>query len=279
MKQQSKNTSDIAQVDSYIKVTTPSTFIALSVLAILFISVLVWFFFGSVTDKVHLEGVIFPDQGSVSVDLPHAGLVRTVFIHKGDEVRTGQQLALVSIDGSYSLVSAPCDGVVLSYLAEGEQFQPFSSIVNILTREGSQTVSTVVALADFKSSRELKAGQQAQVTPTYDSRERIGYIKGQVNNVVPYPISRREAEDFFENESIVDEIFPESGAVFFVSIDLETQPGDPSSLVWSFNSDEVHDTGVGTYCDIQVKTKSRPLFKYLFENITEKKNAVHLWLD
>ena len=267
------------KLDTYIKVTTPSTFIRLIALGILFVSVLVWFFFGSVTDTAQLKGVIFPSRGTVSVNLPHSGLVRTVFVHKGDEVKAGELLALVSIDGSFSMVSSPSDGVVLSYLSEGAAFEPFEGIVSLLSQEETGKANSVIAFANFKESRDLKKGQTAQVTPTYDSRERIGYIKGEVADVVPYPISRKEAEDFFENESIVDEIFPESGAVFFVSIDLNTLPGNPAALDWSFDSDEEHDTGVGTYCDIQVITRSRSLFKYLFENIRDKKNAVKLWLE
>lgn len=269
--------TDINKVDSYIKVTTPSSTIILAALSVFFIAVIIWFFFGKVTDTSYLKGVIFPSQGIESVELPHQGLVRTIFVHKGDEVVEGQQLALVSIDGSYSIVSATCDGTVLSYIAEGEEFEPFESIVNLLTQDQSGQVNTVVALADFKASRDIKAGQPAQVTPSYDSRERIGFIHGTVNNVVPYPISRQEAEAFFENKSIVDGIFPESGAVFFISIDLESNPDNPAELHWSFENEEDLDTGVGTYCDIQVVVRSRSMYKYLMENIKEKEHAVELW--
>lgn len=269
--------TDINKVDSYVKVTTPSSAIILAALSILFVAVIIWFFFGKVTDISYLKGVIFPSQGIESVELPHQGLVRTVFVHKGDEVVAGQQLALVSINGSYSIVSATCAGTVLSYIAEGEEFEPFESIVNLLTQGQSGQVNTVIALADFKASRDIKAGQTAQVTPSYDSRERIGFIHGTVNNVVPYPISRQEAEAFFENKSIVDGIFPESGAVFFISIDLESNPDNPAELHWSFENEENLDTGVGTYCNIQVVVRSRSLYKYLMEGIKEKKHAVELW--
>ena len=265
------------RLDSYIKVSTPPTYIVLTALTVLFVSALIWFFFGSVTDKAYLKGVIFPRQGAVSVDLPHQGMVRAVFVHKGDKVTAGQQLALVSIDGSYSIVSAPCDGSVLSYLIEGEEFAPFQSIVNLLAADEEQIVNTVVAFADFKESRDIKVNMPVQVTPTYDSRERIGYINGYVESVVPYPISRAEAEEYFENKSIINEIFPESGAVFIIGIRLRTKPDDPSALEWSFKSDEAHDTGVGTYCDIQVVVKSRSLFHYLVENIKEKQHSVDLW--
>lgn len=269
---------DISQVDSYVKVSTPSTYIALAALSVLFVALFVWFFFGKVSDISQIKGVIFPSQGTVAVDLPHKGLVRTVFVHKGDAVSKGQQLALVSIDGSYSIVSAPADGTVLSYLIEGESFEPFEGIVNILPQDNSEIVNTVVALADFKASRDIRVGQKAQITPTYDSRERIGYIKGTIDNVVPYPISREEAAGYFENKSIVDEIYPNSGAVFFVGIKMDIDPKDPTSLQWSFRNSGDLDTGVGTYCDIQVITKSRSMFKYLFEGINEKKHELELLL-
>lgn len=267
------------RLDSYIKVTTPSTYIALAALTVLFISVGVWVFFGSVTDKAYLKGVIFPRQGAVSVDLPHQGTVRAVYVHKGDKVVKGQQLALVSIDGSFSILSSPCDGSVLSYLIEGEGFDPFQSIVNLLANDAGQIVTTVTAFANFKESRDIKANMPVQITPTYDSRERIGYINGFVETVIPYPISRAEAEEYFENKSIVNEIFPEDGAVFIIGIRMRTDPDDPGALDWSFKSDEVLDTGVGTYCNVRVIVKSRSLSRYLFESIKEKKQAANLWKE
>lgn len=266
-------------LDTYLKVSSPSTFIALSALTVLFISLVIWFFFGTVTDTATLKGVIFPSHGTVNVNLPNKGLVRSVFVHKGDKVVKGQQLALVSVDGSYSVVSSPANGEVLSYLSEGESFEPFKGIVSIFAGENSATVNTVVALADFKQSRDIKPGQVAQCTPTYDSRERIGYIKGRVHDIIPYPISRREMEDFFENKSIVDEIFPESGAVFFLRINLDTDPEDPSSLKWSFKGRKDLEAGVGTYCNIQVIVRSRSMFEYLMENVKEARNTIGLWLE
>lgn len=80
--------------------------------------------------------------------------------------------------------------------------------MNLLAQGESARVSTVIAFGDFKTSRNLKTGQRSQVTPSYDSRERIGYVEAKVGDIVPYPISRQEAGDFFENNSIVDEFFP-----------------------------------------------------------------------
>lgn len=279
MAAEKKNKSTgLDRVDEYIQLTGTSTPITLTALSILFIAVFIWVFFGKISDKAYVKGVIFPSQGTVAVNLPNNGLVRTLFIHKGDKVTEGQTLALVSIDGSYSIVSAPCDGEVLSYIVEGGEFNPFEGIVNILPAEKASKVNTLVALADFKTSRDLKPGQKAQVTPSYDSRERIGYIEGEVRSIVPYPISRQEADRFFENESIVDEIFPESGAVFMVEIDLKPDETDPSGLLWSFKGKEEHDASVGTYCNVQVIVKSRSLFAYLMENVQDKSNAMKLWL-
>ena len=270
---------DFGRVDEYIHLTSTSIAVGLGALTVLFLAFVTWMFFGKITDKAYLRGVVFPSQGTVDVQLPNKGLVRTMFVHKGDAVTEGQALALVSVEGSYSIVSAPTDGVVLSYIAEGETFEPFEGVVNLLAQGESARISTVIAFGDFKTSRNLKTGQRSQVTPSYDSRERIGYVEAKVGDIVPYPISRQEAGDFFENNSIVDEFFPDAGAVYMIEIDMETDESDPSGLKWSFDNKDLMDMSVGTYCDIEVEVRSRSLFNYLLENIREDENSVKLWLE
>lgn len=272
-----KNKSIVGDIDDDTHLSSPTVSVILIALSVLFLGLIFWVFYGKVTNKDHLKGVVFPSQGTVGVNVPHSGSIRTLFIHKGDKVVAGQSLALVSIADAYSILSAPSDGVVLSYLPENADFQSFESIVNILSESTSDKVSSVIAFADFNTYRDLQKGQFVQVTPSNESRDRVGYVEGVVKYISPYPISQEEAVRTIQDVSIAGEIFPDQGAVFLVEIELERDYDNPDGLKWSFPLKEVIDMSVGTYCDIQVVVKSRSIYHYLLENVQEKRNALRLW--
>ncbi|MBQ0024443.1 MAG: hypothetical protein KBT00_01785 [Bacteroidales bacterium] len=256
-------------------VSTRAVLLALSALAA---GILAWCFFGTMTDKEYIHGVVFPSDGTNGVTIPNGGMVKEAFVHKGDVVEAGQSLALVSVSGAYSIISAPFDGVVLSYIPENEKFEAFEDIVNLLPSDIEDgSVTRVTAFANFKAKRFIAPGQTAQITPANETRERIGYVRGKVVSVSPYPISKKEAVLKFQNASLADEIFPDDASVFEVEIEMQTLPGDGNELDWSFLSKERIDMSVGTFCDIEVIVKSRNIFHYMLENVTEAKNSLRLW--
>lgn len=268
-----------SDIDKYIHISKFSIWTVLGSVAVVAAGILAWCFWGSMTDKEKMQGVVFPSSGTTGVNIPNNGMVREVFIHKGDKVAVGQSLALISVDGSYSIVTAPYDGVVLSYLPENQNFQAFEDIVDLLPADNTGMVTTVTAYASFSAMRYIRPGQQAQITPSNETRERVGYVRGEVISVSPYPISRQEAVLKLQNASFVDEIFPSEGSAFQVEIELQKDPEDPENFDWTFSSREKIDMSVGTFCDIQVVVKSRPLFKYLLENVQEGANSIRLWAN
>ncbi len=269
--------SSILHSEDYIKVSTFSSKLVIWALAFLALGLLAWCFGGVVTDKENIKGVIFPFDGSANVSIPNDGTVKEIFVHKGDMVQKGQTLALVSIAGSYSIISAPYEGEILSFIPENQSFNAFEDIFHILTDETSSNVLTIFAYADFNSSRLFHEGQEVQITPSFETRERVGFVKGKIVSVSSYPVSKEETISKLQNASMVDEVFPTSPSVFEISITMDTKANDPTQLDWSFNQKEPINMSVGTYCDIEVIVKSRSIFKYLLENVQEARNTTKLW--
>lgn len=266
-----------SELGEYVRISNIHGRVILSAIAFLSIGILAWCFFGTMTDKEHVQGVIFPTEGTNGVSIPNGGVVKEVFIHKGDLVEIGQALALVSVSGAYSIVSAPFEGEVLSYLPENETFEAFEDIVNLLPAGMSGQVKSVTAYANFKTKRFLAPGQAAQITPANETRERIGYVRGKVVSVSAYPISRKEAVLKFQNASLADQIFPDDASVFEVEIEMDSDP--QGRLDWSFASKEHVDMSVGTFCNIEIVVKSRNIFHYLLENLKETENSIKLWAN
>jgi len=266
-----------SEIDNYINVSTVSVKTILAALGIIAVGVVLWCFLGTITDREHIKGVVFPSEGTSGVDIPNDGTVREIFIHKGDKVTKGQTLALVSVAGSYSILSAPYDGVVLSYIPENQSFKAFEDIVDLLPEHVSGPVLNVTAYANFSNKRFMKPGQEVQVTPSNETRERVGFVRGKIVSIAAYPTSRQEAIIKLQNSSIADEIFPDDRSVFEIEILLDTDPDNPEALDWSFPLLDPVDMSVGTFCNIEVIVRARSVFKYLLENVQETGNTIRLW--
>lgn len=258
----------------FIRLTPHSTIVSLLAVAVLSAGFLIWAFFGSVTDVEHIRGVVFPSDGTTGVNIPSSGTVKEIFIHKGDKVSAGQSLALISVEGSYSVLSSPVDGTVLSFIPENGSFNAFEDVVDLLQNGIEGSVRNVTAYANFSSMRFIKMGQQAQVTPSNETRERVGYVRGKVKNVNQYPVSRQEAIIKLQNAALANEIFPDDNSVFEIEIELAENPDGSGGLDWSFKSDSLIDMSVGTFCDVEIVTKSRSIIEYLFENVKEARNSI-----
>ena len=71
---------DINQINDDIKVISSSSIVLICTLLSLILSITIWLFAGTVTEKAHIRGVIFPDSGMTDVCLPQAGVMRNVFV-------------------------------------------------------------------------------------------------------------------------------------------------------------------------------------------------------
>lgn len=267
------------RIDEYVHITSPSVYGILITLGILAGALIIWSILGNVTDKANIGGLVFPTNGIVGVSLPNEGTVRDMFVAKGDYVKKNQSIALVSVQESYSILSAPYDGVILSAKPKNEHFNAFEPIANLVYQGKERQVETVVAFANFSTARDLKPGMEAQVSPVNMPREKYGYIYGKILNVSKYPITRTEAIQEMKVESFTDDVFPKEGSAFKVEIALYKDSKDAANFLWSFPPEGAVDMGVGTFCNIQIITKKRSILHYLFEQLRFTANTIALWID
>lgn len=258
-----------------IRLSKPSIYLLLLTLAVMAGAFLAWGYFGSVTDKAHMKGVMFPVEGTSEVSVPNPGVVRTLMVHKGDTVVPGQILAMIDVNGQYSTLTATEPGQVLTILQEQQSFDAFQPIVNLLTENSDKQVKTLVAFANFKTVRELDTDLEVQVNPSYLSREKNGYVPAHILSISKYPISAHEAALKLKNEQFTQAVFPQEGAAYVVEIELELNSDNPDEFNWTFEQEKHVDMSTGTQCDVQVITKRRSVFRYLFENLREKYRRTH----
>lgn len=262
------------KLSSTIRVTQPSVYLILSTAALMAVVLIVWLFMGSVSDKVHIGGIVFPTRNTANATVPNDAVVRKVFVTAGDTVELNQTLALVSIKDAYSILSSPATGVVIQTKKPNDQIRAFEPIVSIITQDTTTVVRSLTAFADFHTQRKLRKGMAVQVSPVNMPREKYGYVTGRITNISRYAIKREQALEKLHMEDFLKDVFPQEGTAFAIDITLDADPDEPATLNWSFGEPEMADMSIGTFCNVQVITKKRSMFDFLFEQVNQTINQI-----
>ena len=256
------------EIGSMLKVTALPTYILAVTALLLMGAFFVWGFLGSVSDKVYYSGVVFPQEGTTDVSLPNRGMVRTIFVHSGDQVRKGQTIALISLEDSYSILTSTVEGTVINTKVDNEAFEAFEPIISVVSGNPSQAQrAMLIAYIDNAGQRDLREGMMAQVWPEDEKRDEIGYVKGRVMRIDRYPVSASEVRQTLKNEEMASRLLSSGDMMYQVQIDLLPSPDDPTQYDWSFGEPEDVNLNVGTYCSVMSETRRRSMFRYLFESV------------
>lgn len=252
------------RINEYVVVTRPSLFILLVALVACIVAVILWVGYGSVNDYVKAKGVVFPHEGLVKVSNPLEGVVREVYVRRGDFVQQGTRLIRFSCEGSYGYITAPHPGIVLSCKAEDESFQAFEACAYLYPQETEKQMRELIAYVTFKDLRKLEPGMEVQVSPADLSREEYGFMHGHITEVAHFPTNREEANRQFKSEELLSDIFPEEAA-FEVKVLLDTDPENGGQISWSNKVPEEVDMHIGAFCDLQIMVKKRTILELLFK--------------
>ncbi len=256
------------EIGSMLKVTALPTYILAVTALLLMGAFFVWGFLGSVSDKVYYSGVVFPQEGTTDVSLPNRGMVRTIFVHSGDQVRKGQTIALISLEDSYSILTSTVEGTVINTKVDNEAFEAFEPIISVVSGNPSQAQrAMLIAYIDNAGQRDLREGMMAQVWPEDEKRDEIGYVRGRVMRIDRYPVSANEVRQTLKNEKMANRLLSSGDMMYQVQIDLLPSPDDPTQYDWSFGEPEDVNLNVGTYCSVMSETRRRSMFRYLFESV------------
>ena len=111
--------------------------------------------------------------------------------------------------------------------------------------------------------RQLRIGQQVQVTPANMVREDWGYAYGKVVGIEQYPTTRQEIISRVKLDPL-SAFIPDGQAIYEVRVVLDEQDG---RLVWS--RDKSRDVRVdnGALCNIQVITQKLPVWRVLVGSV------------
>ncbi len=191
------------QLDQLMTVTSPRGWIALAAIGLALLLVILWSIFGKIATTVDGDGVLVRLGGVHPVTATYDGAVADVFVHIGDTVRPGQQLARLILSspdelGSVTpIVKSPVAGRILDIAVfEG-------SIVNaqsiLLTIESTDRPLQAIVYVPASEGYPIQANMKVQIMPATAKNRSVRYLHGFVQSAGKLPVSQADVVDTLQN--------------------------------------------------------------------------------
>ena len=258
---------DHSEAEEMARVASPNLWIVLSAMVAMMVVVVYWCAFGTINYKVTAQGVVFPFGEASSISVPYDGTVSRSLVSHGSAVERGAGIVEIRNALSVSSVPAPREGVVIQTLQAGTSFKAGEPVAWLLPQTQQMAGREMLCYVTYNDLRKLKTGQQVQVTPANMERENWGYAYGKVVGIEQYPTTRQEIVSRLKLDPLAAFI-PDGQAMYEVRVTLDNQDGH---LVWSREKSRNVKIGNGAFCNIQVITEKKPVWRVLVGSVN---NAV-----
>jgi hypothetical protein len=278
------------RLNEYIRITHPGVWsILIGCLAIL-ISVGVWGFYGSIPDTVRATGMIFPQNGVVSVIPAAGGRISDIRVKVGDFVEAGQIIAVIpqediieriqhltaageadqqqinTLIAEYerkSIIVSSVSGIVLSAKSLNETISSTEAIAGIVRQEKYADDKQVICYVPASTAKKLKEGMEVQVSPDFAPREEYGYMLGHITSIGLYPVSETDVLSAVGNRQYAQGLLPEGNHVE-VRITLTVDPASRNKIKWSGARGQDLALTIGTNCNILIVVNNYKPYELLF---------------
>ena len=251
------------QINDFIKVTTPPLYIVIMSMLICSVVVCFWLAFGTVTEHVQSVAVVFPHETPLRVGINTEGDVDKLYVMNGERVVKGTPLMAVRSKEGIDTLFAQMTGMVISSKTVDESFRAHETLMEIIPEKNNQLNRELITYVKYKDLRELKPGQEVQVTPVDLHREDYGYIRGHITKINHFPIRLEDARKQSVIKNFVDTVFPDDTA-YEVQIVVDVDADSPSHLKWSrLQSCDIRLSSM-SFCNVQIITQRKPVSKMFF---------------
>ena len=251
------------QITDYVKVTTPPLYIMQMAMVVCCVVVMLWVAFGTVTEHVQSVAVVFAHNKPTKQSAPSDGQVEQIFVPKGTFLAKGEPILSVRINDGIDTVRASVGGILISTKEPDETFRAYETLAEIVAEKRNAYNRELITFVDYKDLRKLRVGQEVQITPVDLHREDYGYVKGHITEVNLFPGREDYAERMSVVKNFVDNIFP-AGTAYEVKLVADVADNDSTRLQWSRKqSSDIH-LGRMSFCNVQIITERKPIYKMLF---------------
>lgn len=276
------------QLDRVIAVTSSRSWLILTAMLILTVSLLLWGFLGKIPTQVTSDGILISSGGIYSVQNVVSGIVSDVQVEQGDYVEAGD--VLVRLDLEYylkeinelkkdvglmhsealrkkiiekqkeyfknSILSAPTDGRVIEVVTKkGDAIQPGQVLVKLnRTGRGIRELEAVLYVPT-EQGRNITPGMEVRISPSIVKKEEFGQMIGQVISISQYTVSTHSMFGILGSEELVQK-FSSAGPLLEVHASLLLNEKTVSGYQWSSKSGPPLKIQNGTICTGLITTKN-----------------------
>ncbi|MBS4061578.1 MAG: HlyD family efflux transporter periplasmic adaptor subunit [Bacteroidetes bacterium] len=190
-------------LDELLQVNSTRTWLLFSAISMVIAGMLLWGFFGSITQNVKGFGIIKTLELPREVVAIHAGQVDSVFCKTGDLVSRDQRLLKVYLleEKTYAEIFSPFDGKITGLnVKEGTYVNTGTPVLEMMrNRESSAITPEVIFFVAEQDISNLKTKMIANLEIARKGVP-IEFLKGRITFIANYPASRSAIQMYFPNE-------------------------------------------------------------------------------
>ncbi len=269
------------RLNRQIKIITPPFVLVFAALFLLILTGAAWSVFATIPVRLELKGIIFPQDGILSVAAKDEGLVESVWVKRGDYVKQGDLIAYIpqtdllrrinstgdeaeteNLRLAYQLASmivSPEEGQVISVAAQGQYLRTGEEITRLVQQNIYINNQEVTAFAPQNEAKKLKKGMVVQVSPEFAPREEYGYMEGVVTEIARYPSTLEETVKRFGGFISEGDLSNLENSVE-IKISISADKDAKNSKKWSNPRGKTLDIEAGTKCNIAIIiNRARPI--------------------
>jgi len=155
----------------------------------------------------------------------------------------------------FSTARAPSEGKVASLQkSKGNAVSQGETIATLTT---SDEDLNAILYVRAELGKQIEAGMEVQVTPTFIKREEYGSIKGTVAEVSDLPVNAKRIQAVLQNENLVRS-FSEDKAPFEIRVILQKDPETRSGFAWTSSKGPDQTITLGTIVGARIVIKRQP---------------------
>ena len=294
------------RLDMMLPVTTPLTWMGLSAVCVLLVSVIIWSIFGAFTVRADGMGLIMDSAGVVNIYHVANGKIDEIYVQPGDEIHEGELIAYVSqaeqaadariAQYGTELATSDRDAIAKVYQYEAKRYQlsvaehiyseydgiidqvfvgkgsPVAPGVPILSVRLTQHQDTLSGLfyTPVEKGKRIQPGQTIQLAPNGADVQEAGSLLGVVTAVSQYPMSTEALTHHLGNSQLVQWMIQAMGSsVMEVSFDLVKDENDPSGYLWTSKVGEHRPITAGSFVTGSVIIERRPPIEKVFYKLSQ----------
>ena len=286
------------QLDQRVRIIPSGAWILFAAVLTGIAAAVMWAFFGTVSSGADYHGVIFDYNDVISLRAQTGGVLGDVLVEEGDTVSRGDVIAVIYNEaalqrietlrerqksyaktsqryryleekirgqrGEYMLRSTS-DGVVQKILLNGQAVDAGDVVASIVPQD-DYSYQEVYIYVPREQIGALAVGMEAQITPSYVTREEYGYVEGIISNIDENIVTENHIVKHMGTLDYVEEILPSQNCVE-VTIQLSVKETGDGGYVWSNTKGEALNMKSGDRCRIRIIRQEYHPYELILQKI------------